>query len=124
MTAREVQAERMALRCLKNGKNITIVGKAYKPKVPYTNGSASMLVGYYIEKHGGNVNYYDKNTGDLDLKTEWTNVYLIGYWEEFVTKLRFPAHTTVIDPWRKITTDQHHGAIIHYGDTRKKKVLM
>lgn len=121
MTAREVQAERMALRCLKNGRNITIIGKAYKPGVPYLNGSASMLVGHYVEKHGGNLNYYDLNTNDTDLKQDWTDVYLIGYWEEYVEDITFnnPA-AVVIDPWRKITTKQHTGEIIHYGDTRRR----
>lgn len=123
MKAREVQAERMALRCLKNGRNITIIGKAYKPAVPYTNGSASMLVGHYIEKHGGNLNYYDPNTGDNDLKEEWTDVYLVGYWEQWVENLNFKyAHSVVIDPWRKITLNQHQGEIIHYGDTRPKNM--
>jgi UDPglucose 6-dehydrogenase len=122
MTAREKQAERMALKCLEYGKNITIIGKAYKPAVPYTNGSASMLVGYYIEKHGGTVNYYDLNTGDNDIKEDWTHVYLIGYWEQWVEQLRFPGHAVVIDPWRKVGQPQHFGEIIHYGDTRKKKV--
>ena len=70
MRAREVQAERMAETCLKYGRNITIVGKAYKPGVHYTNGSASMLVGHYIEGKMGNVNYYDEHTGDNDLKTD------------------------------------------------------
>jgi UDPglucose 6-dehydrogenase len=121
MTAREIQAERMALRCLKNGKNITIIGKAYKPNVPYLNGSASMLVGHYIEKHGGNLNYYDVHTGDTDLKEKWTDVYLIGYWDNYVKELQFPYHSTVIDPWRMITNTQHQGVIIHYGNTRKKK---
>jgi len=121
MTAREVQAERMALRCLKNGKNVTIIGKAYKPAVPYTSGSASMLVGYYIEKHGGNLNYYDPNTGDNDLKQDWTHVFLIGYWEEWVERIQFKdPGAVVIDPWRKITNSQHTGEIIHYGDTRKQ----
>ena len=120
MTAREKQAELLALRCLKNGKNITIIGKAYKPKVPYTNGSASMLVGHYITKHGGNVHYYDENTGDTDLRYNWTEVYLIGYWEEYVERLNLPQHTTVIDPWRLATPEFHTGEIIHYGDTRPK----
>ena len=120
MTAREVQAERMALRCLQNGKNVTIVGKAYKPKVPYTNGSASMLVGHYIEKHGGNVRYYDLHTGDNDLNENWTDVYLIGYWDSYVEALNFPQWTTVIDPWRQLTSKNHTGEIIHYGDTRPK----
>ena len=117
MRAREVQAENLALRCLRNGNNVTIIGKAYKPGVPYCNGSASMLVGHYIEKHGGIVNYYDIHTGDLDLKEYWTDVYLIGYWEEYVEKLAYlPVHATIIDPWRKHTRPNS----IHYGDTRRK----
>ena len=116
MRAREVQAENMALRCLRNGNNVTIIGKAYKPGVPYCNGSASMLVGHYIEKHGGNVHYYDANTGDLDFKEVWTDVYLIGYWEEYVENAIFPTQATVIDPWRK-----YQGlSSIQYGDTRKR----
>jgi UDPglucose 6-dehydrogenase len=122
MTAREKQAERMAKACLQHGKKVTIVGKAYKPCVPYTNGSASMLVGHYIEQHGGEVNYYDQNTGDLELKKEWTDVYLIGYWESWVEGIHFPLHATIIDPWRKLTpAGNHQGIIIHYGNTRKKK---
>jgi len=129
MTAREVQAERMALRCLKNGKNITIIGKAYKPKVPYTNGSASMLVGHYIEKHGGNVNYYDINTGDIDLKPDWTEVILIGYWEDWVNDALDqidPARCVVviIDPWRNSDDSfqrfSNHFEIIEYGNSRPK----
>jgi len=122
MTTREVQAERMALRCLKNGKNITIIGKAYKPNVPYTNGSASMLVGHYIEKHGGFVNYYDEHTGDLDLKEDWTDVYLIGYWDEYTKHLRCFSNkqqSVIIDPWREFKEHyKHAGEVIYYGDTR------
>ena len=121
MKAREVQAERMAIRCLKEGKNITIIGKAYKPKVPYLNGSGSLLVGHYIEKHGGAVNYYDIHTGDIDPFLEWTDVYLIGYWEEYVENFTFPADSVVIDPWRHISVAQHSGKIIHYGNTRQVK---
>jgi UDPglucose 6-dehydrogenase len=117
MTAREVQAERMAKKCLEYGKNVTIVGKAYKPKIPYTNCSASMLVGHYIEKHGGNLHYYDEHTGDTDLRSDWTEVYLIGYWDNYTQQLNFPQSATVIDPWRQIKT--HKGSTIFYGNTRK-----
>jgi UDPglucose 6-dehydrogenase len=119
MTAREVQAERMALKCLEYGKNVTIIGKAYKPKVPYTNGSASMLIGYYIEQHGGTVRYYDRNTGDNDMQSDWSTVYLIGYWDTFVEDILFNPSTTVIDPWRRLTNVQHQGKIVHYGNTRR-----
>ena len=122
MKAREVQAERMALKCLEYGKNVTIVGKAYKPAVPYTNGSASMLIGYYIEQHGGIVNYYDIHTGDVDLKTDWTEVFLIGYWEEYIEQIKFDDSCVVIDPWRRLTAEQCKGKIIHYGNTRRNAV--
>jgi len=122
MSAREVQAERMAKRCLEYGKNVTIIGKAYKPSVPYTNGSASMLVGHYIEKHGGTVHFYDLNTGDTELREDWTEVYLIGYWDNFVESITLnnPA-CVLIDPWRKATSGMHTGEIIHYGNSRSTR---
>lgn len=117
MKAREVQAERLAETCLKYGKNITIMGKAYKPNVPYTNGSSSMLVGHYIEQHGGTVHYYDINTNDTDIDTEWTEVFLIGYWDSYIEQFPFPEHAVIIDPWRHIERTSDN--IIHYGNTRK-----
>lgn len=120
MKAREVQAENMAKTCLKYGKNVTIIGKAYKPNVPYTNGSSSLLVGHYIEQHGGNVRYFDRNTNDLDLHEDWTEVYLIGYWDKFVEdlELSYENVATVVDPWRRWTKDKCSGHVIHYGNTR------
>jgi UDPglucose 6-dehydrogenase len=118
MKAREVQTMRLAKRCLEYGSNITIIGKAYKPGVEYTNGSSSLLLGHYIEQLNGKVRYYDKNTEDNDLHTSWTEVYVVGYWDIFVEQIMFPPNTTVIDPWRKIANNQHTGKIIHYGNTR------
>ena len=118
MRAREVQARQLAQRCLRNGKNITIIGKAYKPNVPYTHGSASMLVGYYIEQCGGTVRYYDLNTGDTDLHEYWTDVYLIGYWDDHIARLNLPIWATVIDPWRKDQTNFIANPVIKYGNTR------
>ena len=125
MLAREIQAENMAKKCLEYGKKVTIIGKAYKPNVPYTNGSASMLVGYYVEKHGGKVKYYDIHTGDDQLDKTWTDVYLIGYWENYVEQCLkvIPAPSVVVDPWRRVTKDMCPAELIHYGNTRKKKVM-
>jgi UDPglucose 6-dehydrogenase len=121
MRAREVQAENMAKTCLEYGKNVTIIGKAYKPGVHYTNGSASMLLGHYIERHGGTVNYYDVHTNDIDLKEDWTEVYLIGYWDKYVEELAFSSENTatIIDPWRKFDKQRVSGNVVHYGNTRK-----
>jgi UDPglucose 6-dehydrogenase len=120
MRAREVQARRLAETCLRYGHNVTIVGKAYKPGVPYTNGSSSLLVGHYIQELGGNVRYYDIHTGDDEMYRHTTDVYLIGYWEGWVRALSFSPSATVIDPWRQITPDQHSGEIVHYGNPVKK----
>jgi UDPglucose 6-dehydrogenase len=116
MTAREIQAENIAKRCLTVGNNVCIVGKAYKPGVSYTIGSSSMLTGHYIEKHGGTVQYYDPNTGDTIFPI--ADVYLIGYWEEWVENILWPEGCTVIDPWRHIAPCNNYYTI-HYGNTRK-----
>jgi UDPglucose 6-dehydrogenase len=116
MRSREVQAERMAKRCLLEGKRLCIVGKAYKPAVPYTIGSYSLLVGHYAEKLGAEVSYYDPNTGDINFDHS-ADIYLIGYWEKWVEDTTFPPGTTVIDPWRKLR--QLDGVkVVHYGNTR------
>jgi len=117
MRAREVQAERMARSCLKHGKKVCIVGKAYKPCVHYTIGSSSMLVGHYVEEHGGELSYYDLNTGDIIFPK--ADVYLIGYWEKWVEEIKWTEGTTIIDPWRQIE-NIHNVNTIHYGNTRKQ----
>jgi UDPglucose 6-dehydrogenase len=114
--SREVQAERMAKKCLEYGKTVCIVGKAYKPGVPYTYGSPSMLVGHYIEHAGGSVVYYDPNVSDDAFSTD-ADVYLIGYIEDWVEKLEFPNNSVVVDPWRTLTGKGSE--TVHYGNTRK-----
>jgi UDPglucose 6-dehydrogenase len=115
MTAREKQAEKIANRLMKEGKKICIVGKAYKPGVHYTIGSSSMLVGHYVEKLGGELEYYDINTGDTEFPI--SDAYLIGYWEQWVEDIEFPKNCVVIDPWRRISPSNKY-KIVHYGNTR------
>jgi UDPglucose 6-dehydrogenase len=112
--SREVQAERMAKKCLEYGKTVCIVGKAFKPGVSYTYGSPSMLVGYYIEQQGGIVSYYDPNVSDDPLAD--AEVYLIGYIEDWVHKVNFPATSVVVDPWRTLV--DKGSKTVHYGNTR------
>lgn len=118
MHSREGQAKKMARKLIEFGLNVTIIGKSYKPGVHYTNGSSSLLVGHYVEKYGGTVKYYDVHTGDNELHEEWTDVYLIGYWDDYVKEIKFPKKAAVVDPWRRLTKEQHNGKIIHYGNTR------
>lgn len=120
MTAREKQAYNMALKCREYGNSITIIGKAYKPGVPYTNGSSSLLTGYYLEGTGMTVNYYDIHTGDNHVPINEVNpVFLIGYWEDWVKDYPFPRGSIIIDPWRKIEKDCNIAKIVHYGNTRQ-----
>ena len=74
MRSREVQAENMAnqlivLSQLGAGQTpplpVIIVGKAYKPLVPYDAGSSSMLVGHYVEEAGVELYYFDEIIGEL-----------------------------------------------------------
>lgn len=100
MDSREAQAKNMAIEILKMGRRVLILGKAYKPRVPYTDGSYSLLVGHYITELGGEVFYYDYNTGDTTHPT--VDVYVIGYWDDWVKQFKF-AHDMIFDPWRKFT---------------------
>jgi UDPglucose 6-dehydrogenase len=73
MRSREVQAENMAERLVELAHAsagvspvmpVIIVGKAYKPLVPYDAGSASMLVGYYVTELGAELYYLDETMGE------------------------------------------------------------
>lgn len=94
MLSREVQAENMALKLTKHAGEwhpttqtfvphmpVVIVGKAYKPLVPYEAGSSSMLVGHYVQKMGFDLYYYDEVVGEIPPKEILDNpaVYLIAH---------------------------------------------
>jgi len=94
MLSREVQAKNMAKRLVELGKKdavaplhhtpsmpVVIVGKAYKPLVPYEAGSSSMLVGHYVTEMGAEVYYYDEQTGDAPPQSVLDNpaVYLLAH---------------------------------------------
>ena len=53
MSARERQAENMAVEILKHGKNVFFSSDSYKPGTELVDGSYSLLVQHYIKKHQG-----------------------------------------------------------------------
>lgn len=72
MLSREVQAKNMAQMLIEFATEIpelqmpvVIIGKAYKPLVPYEAGSSSMLVGHYVEEAGIPLYYYDEVVGEI-----------------------------------------------------------
>ena len=130
MEAREVQARNLAEKLVRTGlENVVIVGKAYKPHVPYEAGSYSLLVGHYVKEFGANVYYDDEYTGDKPPENLGAAAYLLAHDPETTflgcldpdpdkqEKDIFPEGSIIIDPWRKCPPISGC-EVIHYGNTR------
>ena len=101
MTAREKQAENMAIDILLYGKNIRFSSNSFKKNSDLIDGSYSLLVQYYIKKHGGTI-------GDgLDAPAD----VLVSVHDTDLTNV--PTQTTIFDPWRTYTSKDH--IVVHYG---------
>ena len=88
ITAREKQAENMALAILKHGKAVCFSSDSYKPGTDMTIGSYSLLVQHYVIKHGGQiVNGFD------------TPVAVIVRVHE-TDQISADENTIIFDPWR------------------------
>lgn len=132
MGAREGQAKNMAKFLVEQAKmlnkDIVIHGKAYKPGVPYVDGSYSLLVGHYINSMGYAVKYVDPYTSDTDPITKKSVVLLAhnpsvtyaytGRPQESEFYCDIPKGSVVVDPWRKLSKNNKDFTVIHYGDTR------
>jgi UDPglucose 6-dehydrogenase len=133
MNAREIQAENLAMFLvdIANEKNLPIYihGKAYKPGVPYTDGSYSLLVGHYCEYHGFAPEYIDPNTGDILYPDEpcvmlmahsaSTTYNYTGNNTKDELYCAIPAGSVIVDPWRKFESKVN--TVMYYGDTRNVK---
>ena len=123
MGAREVQAENLAKKLMSYNLPIVIVGKAYKPHVPYTNGSYSLLIGHYIEKAGRTLYYKDEHTGDMPPKDLGKAVYLLAhnpkvtYGTDDTANYDFPKGSIIVDPWRQCPQIENC-TVVEYGNTR------
>ena len=130
MTAREIQAENLAMFLVNiaNEKNMPIYihGKAYKPGVPYVEGSYSLLVGHYCEYHGFAPTYIDPMTNDNNHPND-PCVILLAHSAtttyEYTNSKQddrlycvIPAGSVVVDPWRKFTSSV--STVVHYGNSR------
>lgn len=110
MTAREVQAKNLAVELHKHQLPIVILGKSFKPGVPYTDGSYGMLVGYYCKQLGSTPSY--------DTVLAVPAVYLLGHNVDY--DLTAMANgSVVIDPWRTAISKSGAVKVIHYGNTRR-----
>ena len=124
MTAREVQAKRMAEKLINFDMPVVILGKSFKPGVNYTDGSSSMLVGHYVKELAPHLDlYYDENPQNtFEPITEEIHdipcVYLLGHRGKH-HDFDFNWNSIVVDPWREFKTDALGiKQIIYYGNTR------
>ena len=130
MLARDIQAENLAKKLVELSKEydfpIVIHGKSYKPKVPYCDGSYSILIGYYCEQLGCKIRYIDPCTGDF-FQPEKPCVFLLAHKSKVTYKYlnqeqkedlycEIPDQSIVVDPWRNYQNNKCK--VIHYGNTR------
>lgn len=130
MISREVQAENLAKELVKYSqeKNLPIVihGKAYKPNVPYTEGSYSLLIGHFCKKMKQDVFYVDPLTNDT-IDDSKPAVFLLAHDRKITYRYTnqllenelycdIQPGSVVIDPWRKYHNE--NVTVIHYGNTR------
>lgn len=132
MHAREKQAENMALYLIdlqkENNLLIVIHGKTYKPNINMIDGSYSLLVGYYLERHKARFEYADPLTIDL-IDDGTVGIYLWAHSAEVTygyTGKQDSTHSycvigegsIIVDPWRNLPKDLTGIKVIHYGNTR------
>ena len=111
MKARERQAKNLANKLVLYAKlhklPVVILGKYYKPGVPFEDGSSSILVGYYVEEQGYKVLY--------DIEEPIPGVYLLAHYKKH-HDFDFPKGSVIIDPWREYSSDLNR--VVYYGNTR------
>jgi len=119
MTAREVQAKRLAEKLISYNLPVVILGKSFKPDVEFTDGSSSMLVGYYVKELAPHLSlYYDENP-QFEPTTEEIHdipcVYLLGHRGKHYD-FNFNWNSIVVDPWREFYSENI--TVLHYGNTK------
>ena len=100
MTAREQQAETMARAILEHGENIWFSSDSYKPGTDLVDGSYSLLVQYYVKKHGGQLVH------GIDTPVEV--IVRVHESDQFTADDK----TIIFDPWRSYPTAAN---VVYYG---------
>jgi UDPglucose 6-dehydrogenase len=129
MNAREIQAENLAKFLVTTAQEhdlpVLIHGVAYKPDVPYKDGSYSLLVAHYCEEMGYHPILVDPYTHPQ--RGPFTAVALLAHSSDITYKYMDTAHkqelychlsegSIVVDPWRRFEDERYK--VIHYGNTR------
>jgi UDPglucose 6-dehydrogenase len=125
MHTREMQAKNVAIKLVNLSKdnNIPIVihGKAYKPDIPYIDGSYSILIGTYCEELGLPPTYIDPLVEENSI-TEPSVILLAHssittYNKKDELYCDIPEGSIVVDMWRNFKTNKNI-QVISYGNTK------
>jgi UDPglucose 6-dehydrogenase len=132
MQSRDIQAKNKANKLFElqkeTGKIIVIHGRAYKPYVPYTDGSYSDLISYYLSELGANFEFVDPLTND-GRSTDSPAIFFMAHnptvtyngtgvaIKEDMFYCSIPANSIIVDPWRTIPK-MPDITVLHYGNTR------
>jgi len=100
MTAREKQAENMAMAILEHGKQIYFSSDYYKPGTKQVDGSSSLLLQHYVEKHGGTIASGVDTPVDVIVRVHESD------------EVRADENTIIFDPWRTYPNAKN---VVHYG---------
>jgi len=129
MNAREIQAKNLAKFLVATAQEhnlpVLIHGVAYKPDVPYRDGSYSLLVAHYCEQLGHYPILVDPHTHPQ--RGPFKAVVLLAHSSDITYKYMDTAHkqklychlqqgSVIVDPWRQYEDDRYK--VIHYGNTR------
>jgi UDPglucose 6-dehydrogenase len=106
MTARERQAENMALAILEHGKNVFFTSDSYKPGTNLVDGSYSLLVQHYVVKHGGQIVHGFDNPVEVIVRVHESD------------KITTDAKTIIFDPWRSYPKAAN---VVYYGKYKQHK---
>jgi UDPglucose 6-dehydrogenase len=122
MHTREMQAKNVAIKLVnlakENNMPIVIHGKAYKPNVPYIDGSYSILIGSYCEELGMSPIYVDPLV-EVSKITKPSVILLahsssVTYSTEDKLYFDIPESSIVVDMWRNFKTNKNI-QVISYG---------
>ena len=131
MNAREKQAKNMAQKLynLSEQHNLPILihGVAYKPGVPYLDGSYSLLVAHYCEKLGKYPILVDPLTHPQ--KGPFKATVLLAHNSQTTYKYTknvknqelycyFEEGSVIVDPWRTFNDEKDRYTVVYYGNTR------
>ena len=103
ITAREKQAEHMALAILEHGKNVYFTSDSFKPGTDMVDGSYSLLVQHYVKKHGGKLANGFDNPVQVIVRVHESD------------QISADNNTVIFDPWRSYPAADN---VVYYG---KKK---